>query len=202
MSPLIMSPFTASHLKSCGNTHSYATKIHHLLFSVFVLLVGGCASQPPIPLRIDLPANPRISQVVQAPEKYQGVKVRWGGIIKNITNLKSETELEVIGKNLDKHARPIMDSKSTGRFLVRVKGFLEPTEFAVNRGITVVGVVSGSVTRPIGEFDYQYPLVQGEVYYLWEDNVEPMYYYDPWYYSPWYYDPWYWGYPRYPWRYY
>ncbi|WP_455209929.1 Slp family lipoprotein [Kaarinaea lacus] len=173
-------------------------KMLTMAFSVLVLLVSACASQPPVSIRVDLPTDLQIARVVQAPDNYRGSKVRWGGVIENVTNLQSETELEVIGKPLDKSARPVMDSKSSGRFLVRVSGFLEPTEFAANREITVVGKVSDSETRPIGEFEYTYPIVQAESYHLWEERVEPKYYY----YDPWFYDPWYWGYPRYPWWYY
>ena len=173
-------------------------KMFTVVASLLVLLAAGCASQPPAPIRVDLPTDLQIGQVLQAPDNYQGSKVRWGGVIANITNLKSETELEVVAKPLDKSARPVIDSKSSGRFLVRISGFLEPTEFTANREITVVGQVSGAEARPIGEFNYTYPLIQADSYHLWEGRVEPVYYY----YDPWFYDPWYWGYPRYPWWYY
>lgn len=173
-------------------------KMLTIVASLLVLLVFGCASQPPATIRVEFTSDLQISQVVQAPDNYRGSKVRWGGVIENVTNLKSETELEVIGKPLEKNARPDIDSKSSGRFLVRVPGFLEPKEFAENREITVVGTVSGAETRLIGEFEYTYPMVQAESYHLWEERVEPKYYY----YDPWFYDPWYWGYPRYPWWYY
>jgi outer membrane lipoprotein len=164
---------------------------------LLIVFIAGCATQPPAPLRIDLRTPPGLSQVLQAPEKYQGAIVRWGGVIQNVSNLKSQTRLEVVGKALDSSARPIIDGQSTGRFLVLVEGFLEPTEFAVNREITVVGELSASEKKPIGEYQYTYPVVKAQTYYLWDERVEPKYYYDPWF-----YDPWYWGYPRYPWWYY
>ena len=154
-------------------------KMLTIVASLLFLFVLGCASQPPVPIRVDLPTDLQIGQLQQAPDNYQGSKVRWGGVIANITNLKSETELEVVAKPLDKSARPIIDSKSSGRFLVRVPGFLEPTEFAADREITVVGKVSGSEARAIGEFQYNYPLIQADSYHLWEERVEPKYYYDP-----------------------
>lgn len=172
-------------------------KTYAIVAGLLTSFVSGCATQPPVPLRVDLPTNVSILQVIQAPDNYQGTEVRWGGVIEKITNLKNETELEVIGKTLDKSARPILDANSPGRFLVRVQGFLEPTEFAIDREVTVVGKLSGSETRPIGEFEYRYPIVTAESYHLWGERIEPAYYYDPWF-----YDPWYWGYPRYPWWYY
>jgi outer membrane lipoprotein len=164
---------------------------------LLIIFIAGCATRPPAPLRVDFNSQADLSQVLQAPDNYRDVTVRWGGLIQNVTNLKSHTQLEVVGKVLDSSARPIIDGPSTGRFLVLVQGFLEPTEFAVNREITVVGTIKGFEKKPIGEFDYNYPVVQAQTYHLWEERVEPRYYYDPWF-----YDPWYWGYPRYPWWYY
>jgi outer membrane lipoprotein len=172
-------------------------KTQAFVAGLLIVFIIGCATKPPTPLRVDLEQQLRVSQVVQAPDNYKGVTVRWGGVITEINNLKSHTQLEVVEKELDKSARPIIDGRSAGRFLVRVEGFLEPTEFAVDREITVVGLVSGSEKRPIGEFEYTYPVIDARTFYLWEERVEPKYYYDPWF-----YDPWYWGYPRYPWWYY
>jgi outer membrane lipoprotein len=172
-------------------------KMQTFVAGLLIVFITGCATQPPVPLRVDLPSQPQLSQVVQSPDQYKGVTVRWGGVITNISNLKTYTQLEVVAKALDKSARPIVDDGSAGRFLVRVEGFLEPTEFTENREITVVGLISGSVKRPIGEFEYTYPVVDARTFYLWDERVEPQYYYDPWF-----YDPWYWGYPRYPWWYY
>jgi outer membrane lipoprotein len=169
----------------------------YIIIAFFVLLTS-CASQPPQPLRVNLPSNPTVAQVLQAPDNYKGTRVRWGGVINKITNLKSETEIEVISRGLDKQARPKVEDITYGRFIARIRGFLEPSIFAANREITVVGTISGTVTRPIDEFEYTYPVVDVEAYHLWEPQPAPGTYYN---YNWWMYDPWYWGYPWYPWRY-
>ena len=162
-----------------------------------VVLFAGCATQPPASLRVEAPVTLRVVQVAQSPEIYQGKKVRWGGVIYKTINLKTETEIEVIAKELDKSARPKVDDQSAGRFMVRVHGFLEPSIYAPNREITVVGVVAGRTSGLIGEFEYQYPIIKAESYYLWEERPDQDYY-DRY----WMYDPWYWGPPWYPWWYY
>ena len=172
-------------------------KMQTFVAGLLIVFISGCATQPPVPLRVDIQPPLQLSQVVQSPDQYKGAIVRWGGVITNVSNLKTKTQLEVVGKALDKTARPVTDDGSTGRFLVLVEGFLEPTEFAANREITVVGTISGIEKRPIGEFEYTYPVIDAQTYYLWDERVELQYYYDPWF-----YDPWYWGYPRYPWWYY
>jgi len=161
----------------------------------FILLLSSCAT-PPVSLRVELPTNPTVAQVLQAPDNYKGTRVRWGGVIYKITNLKSETELEIVSRNLDKQARPKEEDYTYGRFLADIPGFLEPSIFAPNREITVVGVVTGTVSRSIDEFDYNYPVINVETFHLWEPRPTPQPY-DYW----WRYDPWYWGYPWYPWYY-
>ena len=164
---------------------------------VFLVLLTSCATEPPVPLRVNLPSNPTVSQVLQAPDNYVGTKVRWGGVINKITNLKSTTEIEIISRELDKQARPASGDKTYGRFIARIPGFLEPSIFSPNREITVVGTISGTMTQPIGDYEYTYPVVDVETYHLWEPRAEQQ----PYYYGNWMYDPWYWGYPWYPWWY-
>lgn len=174
-------------------------KIHVYIFSVLLVVATvGCATRPPTALQAQAISPAGVAQVSQQPDQYLGATVRWGGVIHSVTNLTDHTRLEIIGKELDSRARPIIDGPSPGRFLAQVKGFIEPTEFKEGREVTVVGKVAGSEQHPIGEYQYTYPMVNAEVNYLWEERVEPKYYY----YDPWFYDPWYWGYPRYPWWYY
>jgi outer membrane lipoprotein len=168
------------------------------------LLCAACASQPPLPIRVELPANPTFLQVHNNTSKYINQPVRWGGTIHSIKNLKNKTELEIIYKPLDSSAYPDYYAKSPGRFLAIVDGFLDPSDFEADRQITVVGTVQGETTRPIGEFDYRYPVIHVKSYYLWTERTIPAraypYYYDYPYY-PYWYDPWYGWYRPYPWWY-
>ena len=168
----------------------------NIILAGFLALLTSCASQPPLSLRVDLPSNPSVAQVAQLPDNYIGTKVRWGGVIQKISNLKFETELEIISRNLDTQARPKLEDNTYGRFLARIPGFLEPSIFSPNREITIIGTIKAMVTRPVGEFEYTYPVVDVEVHHLWEPRPAPETV-ENW----WMYDPWYWGYPWYPWWY-
>jgi outer membrane lipoprotein len=88
-----------------------------------------------------------------------------------------------------------------GRFIVELAGFKDPTEYPKARRLTVVGPVTRIETRNVGDYPYPYPVVTGDVRYLWpsppplDDTVPPFAYpwYRPWYgpgFGPWY-GPWY-----------
>lgn len=168
----------------------------YIILAGFLLLLNSCAVQPPLPIRVNLPTNPTLAQVLQTPDTFKDTKVRWGGVIHKIVNLKSDTELEIISRDLDEQARPKVEDKTYGRFLANIHGFVEPSIFAPGREITVVGTVRGTVNRPIDEYEYNYPVVDVDSYQLW-DQRSTQQGYDYWY----RYDPWYWGYPWYPWWY-
>ena len=181
-------------------TYSISRLFTYFCIGAFVVLFTGCVALPPAPIRENIPIIPRVKQVQQNFPDYKGARVRWGGEIYGIKNLKQETQLEIIARPLDEIASPRSIDASDGRFIATFKGFLEPSVFAQGRVITVVGNVTGISTGSIGGYDYQYPVVLVDTYYLWP-NVQYVYYpysrrYDPFYYDPWY--PWY---PWYPWWY-
>lgn len=166
-------------------------------------LLGACATDVPRPIRDSLPESPGLAQVRENPAAFQGRVVRWGGTLAGVQNQAQETILEVVDRPLERGGRPIESDRSAGRFLVRAKGFLDPSVYANNRQVTVYGQISGSEQRKIGEFPYTYPVVVADQLHLWPPYVEPQpYYRDPYWYDPWYpWGPWHpWGYP-YPYRY-
>lgn len=170
------------------------------VISAMVVIMSGCATQPPEPIREDIPVNPTIAQVQQNFSKYKGSRVRWGGEIYSVENLKNQTKVEVIERPLDSIARPQAVDVSNGRFIVIFEGFMEPSLFTKGRFVTVVGNIADMVTGTIGGYDYKYPVVVTDSYYLWpqERYIYAPYPY-PRRYDPYFYDPWY---PWYPWWYY
>jgi outer membrane lipoprotein len=180
-------------------TISNNLKAHKMkIFAIFMVglfstgMLVGCATQMPVPIREKIATNPTIQEVAHNVDAYKGQRVRWGGMIQNVENRKSETIIEIVGRDLDKSGRPIESDKSTGRFLANKSGFLDPAIYAKGRSLTVVGTIETGVKRDIGEFSYFYPEVKVDTYYLWE-KIQPRYV-DPYWYDPWY--PWYpYGYP-------
>ena len=163
---------------------------------LLVLILPACAGVPES-LRGDYPAIPTVEAVQSQPEAYLGQNVRWGGVIIDIENRSDHSVLEILAYPLDKSARPKLDKGSLGRFLLRMKGFIDPATYLHKREVSAVGTIKAIETRKIGEFAYRYPVLEGHALHLWPERqeIEPDFY-DPWY--PWYPYPWYGPYRYHP----
>jgi len=167
-----------------------------VLLSAVILLLAGCASSRVPPAIGKAPEKPvLVSQVQQEPERFLDRRVRWGGTIVAVRNLKQTTEIEILSRPLDSGGKPRGKEPGTGRFIALLTGFADPAEYPEKRLLTVTGRLQRVETRPIGEYPYSYPVVAVEQPYLWPKPPppEPPYFYpDPWYY-PWHYPwhPWY-----------
>lgn len=161
------------------------------LLAILTLLTA-CASQIPRPVR-DTPVGPSIEVVRGDVQQYLGTQVRWGGSIVAVENRPADTVLEIVARPLQDYGRPAEQGESTGRFLARYNGFLDPTIYTKGRSITIVGKIAGEEQRPIDKYTYVFPIVAVEHYYLWEPLPQL-----PAYSPPYFYDPW-WPYP-YSWR--
>ena len=160
---------------------------------VLLLLLSACATVPDA-LRGDFPSGLTPSLVQLQPQGHIGQVVRWGGVILGLQNHHDRSTLEILAYPLDDSSRPIPDQASLGRFLVEMKQFLDPASFETRREVSVVGTIQGLQTRKIGEYEYQYPVLEGRAVHLWAKRqaLTPDYD-DPW--SPWYPYPWYAPYP-------
>lgn len=171
------------------------------LLILTVLVLAGCAGNVPKPIQ-DAPAGaPSLAEVRANPERFADSRVRWGGTIAEVINREEATLVQVVAKELGSSGRPRASDQSSGRFIARIDGFVDPMVFAEGRLLTVAGTVRGSETLPIGEYAYRFPVVDVESSYLWEEVSSQPYPYTPLWYDPWY-DPWY-GYPGwspYPYR--
>ncbi len=142
----------------------FRTVLAILLLIMSALLVGSCAT----PYDIGN-ADPRVTPI-EAAKDVAGMlnhTVAWGGLIVASKNLKDKSELEVVGYPLDSERRPDHDAKPTGRFLVIQSGYLEITDYAPGRLVTVVGTVMETRTGPVGESIYVYPVVTASKLRLW-----------------------------------
>lgn len=176
----------------------------HILIAV--LIAGGCASTVPPAVRDPIPKAPTVGEVQQSPEAHLGQRVRWGGSILAVRNLANSTEIEVLARPLGNDGEPLAEAQGAGRFIARLSGFVDPAEYPAERLLTAVGPVVELVTRDVGEFPYQYPVVAADSRYLWPEPDPlpgPYPYGYPWGYGyggfgPWYgpvygpfYRPWY-----------
>jgi len=99
-------------------------------------------------------------QLQQAPQQYRGEVVMLGGRIIETQVKQGVTEIVLLQLELNRSDRPQENGQSGGRFIVRSQTFLDPALYPTGTPVTVVGRLTGEVTRPIGEMPYQYPVIE------------------------------------------
>jgi outer membrane lipoprotein len=157
-------------------------------------ILGGCTSTTiPELIRNAPPGDIRVEETQQQQSHFLNSRVRWGGSIISVQNQPDETLIEILSKDLDKNGKPESESRSGGRFIARIPGFLEPEEYPKDRLMTVTGSLKEVRKAPVGSYPYPYPVVEVEAYHLWPQEVSypPARYYDP------FYDPYFYPYPYY-----
>jgi len=112
-------------------------------------------------------------QVLKNPDAYKGKTVLLGGTILKTINLPDDTLIEVMEQPMDRRNRPVNPEASKGRFIILFKEFKDPVIYSTGRLITVAGEVTGSQLRPLGETNYNYPMISPKEYYLWKPYEGP-----------------------------
>lgn len=102
------------------------------------------------------------------PDAYIGKIVILGGAIVSSKNTEEGTFIEVVEKPLNYRGRPIASDASYGRFLILYEGYLDTTIYAAGREITVAGEVLGGRIRPLGDMQYNYPLIKSLELHIFE----------------------------------
>ena len=155
-----------------------------MLFSILILLVTlvGCASMQ------EAKDGQAITflQVKAAPDSFKGQSVVFGGKVLTARRQKDGTRIEILQLPLDQSTRPGYDlTQSQGRFIAIYREFFDPAIVPHGTRITVTGEVSGSITLPLDETDYTYPVIDIKRVQVWagpEDvtrRTNPYYYMGP-----------------------
>jgi outer membrane lipoprotein len=106
-------------------------------------------------------------QVVSTGVEMVSKPARWGGLIADVENKKDGTFIEIVHFPLNHYGKPSVANESTGRFKVKMEGFLDPVVFESGRAITFTGQVSEPIEGAVGEQTYIYPALDGDSYHLW-----------------------------------
>lgn len=140
-----------------------------ILLLALTLALAGCAAKQVISREAQLLVDRSIpfAIVKQDPERFSGKYLIIGGTIARVSNTPAGAELEVVQLPTDSGDRPAEKGRSEGRFLARTGGFLDPLIYKPGRLVTLVGKVMGSMTRPLEEVDYTYPVLEIKELYLW-----------------------------------
>ena len=95
-----------------------------------------------------------------APGNYVGRVIMAGGVVIRAKRTKDRTEIEVLQLPIEGGAPSTTERlRSEGRFLAVREEFLDPASVPPGTPITVIGVVSGSTTRPLDVTKYTYPVL-------------------------------------------
>jgi outer membrane lipoprotein len=147
------------------------------IFSIVAVLIAltGCASMQEAGDGSD-PHTVPFLQVKAAPDSMKGQAVVFGGNVLTGRRLKDGTRIEILQLPLDRTSRPVHDlTKSQGRFIAFQSEFLDPATLPPGTRVTVTGEVSGSVTLPLDETDYTYPVINIKQLRVWakSEDVAP-----------------------------
>jgi outer membrane lipoprotein len=127
---------------------------------------GTAGSVPPI----------MSAQVKARPEFFKGQSVVFGGEVLTARRLKDGTRIEILQLPLDRSSRPGTNlTQSQGRFMAIHRDFLDPATLPYGTSITVTGEVTGSITMPLDESDYTYPVTDIKNLQVWAgiDDFHP-----------------------------
>ena len=95
-----------------------------------------------------------------APANYVGRVIMAGGVVISAKRTKDQTEIEILQLPTEGGEPSTTDRlRSEGRFLAVREEFLDPATVPPGTPITVIGVVSGSTSRPLDDSEYTYPVL-------------------------------------------
>ncbi len=147
--------------------------IIHSAALISAVFVSACSSHIPPEIRQTLDGAPSVVQAHENTDAYLSQKVRWGGVILNIENKHNTSWITILAYPLSENdGEPQIFNESSGRFIAVVDKFLEPLVFAQDRKITIVGNLLRAETVKIGEFPYDYPVIEVKQLYLWSIGPE------------------------------
>ncbi len=156
---------------------------YHTAFLVLIsgLIMSACTT---IPVQLKGEYTPLDPQ--NTAENDLKTSVRWGGVILETRPETDHTCFEILSSQLEKSMRPADTDQSTGRFIACKPGFYDPEIFEKNREVTVVGKIIYIDAGKVGEYDYNYPVVNIEFMSLWPERRQRVYYaywgaYQPYY---------------------
>jgi outer membrane lipoprotein len=118
---------------------------------------------------------PRLTylQLHDSPETYRGQPVTLGGKVLSAKRLKEGTRIEILQLPLGSSLKPTRDLRqSQGRFIALKKEFLDPATIPPGTFITVSGDAAGSITLPLDETEYLFPIVEIKTLRVWPADEE------------------------------
>jgi outer membrane lipoprotein len=144
-----------------------------ILFSFGLLALAGCASTQDAGPVDGQPSAVTFPQVKAAPDSFRGQSVLFGGEVLGAKRLKDGTRIEILQLPLDRSGIPSSElTRSQGRFVAVHREFLDPATIPPGTRVTVSGEVAGTVTLPLDEMEYTYPVIETRKINVWTQVIE------------------------------
>ncbi|TKB87063.1 MAG: hypothetical protein E8D43_10340 [Nitrospira sp.] len=129
----------------------------------------------------------------RAPDSFKGQTLVLGGQVLAARRMKDGTRIEVLQLPLNDSQQPTLDlMKSQGRFVAVQRDFLDPATIPQGTFLTITGELTGSMTLPLDETDYTYPVIDIKSFRTWipsQDStmsrIRPYPYYSPFWHPYW-----------------
>jgi outer membrane lipoprotein len=152
-------------------------KRHIRIVMLLVVVIGMTCCAPPFAKdmleRVDRSITFR--ELQGDPDTYKGRWVMLAGVIIETRNTEEGTFIEVLQKPMDRLGRPYETDESEGRFIITTDRFLDDAMYHPGRRITVIAEIGGRKVLPLGEIEYQYPVVVPKELHLWEPSSGPQF---------------------------
>ena len=160
-------------------------KIYLPKFLIFVFFVG-CAHPVSQGIRKSIDPDIKFESLVEDPNPFLGKLVLFGGVIVVTRNVQDGTELEIVQKNIEPYGNLEAGDYSGGRFLFFSKDYLEPEIYSSGRELIGVGKVTGHKLGKVGDYSYNFPIIEVEELHLLDDKKLNSSYSVPYSWEPWY----------------
>ncbi len=138
---------------------------------LIILLLAGCAPVISKTTQRQVDRSLTFEEILKNPSTHRGAGALLGGQVIGVTNSEKISLVEVLQFPLSRRMKPRPYKDSKGRFLISVKGFLDPL---VYRGklVTAAGPLGAPVTRDLGKARYTYPLIKSRELHLWRFGAD------------------------------
>ncbi len=146
-------------------------QIEFILGICLFMLVAGCTAGISKASRSQVTYKGNFADLQKNPDAFGNEIVMFGGKILKTQVSPNSSELMVLQLPLDSNGRPVNQIQSEGRFLIHSDQFLDPANYKKGAFLTVVGVSKGKKIRPIGDYDYVYPLLEEIEIKLWPNEI-------------------------------
>jgi outer membrane lipoprotein len=144
-----------------------------------IAIIGAVACAPPFAKgsleKVDRSISFR--ELQRDPDTFKGRWVMLAGVIIEAKNTKEGTSIEVLEKPMDRQGRPYETDVTEGRFIITTDRYLDAAVYHRGRRIAVVAEVAGRKLLPLGEIEYQYPVVVAKELHLWEPSSGPQFFF-------------------------